>query len=133
MITLFLKNTMKSKTLIEKQLKRKTNSELVETIIACKKNEGWNKVAEIISGPRRNRIDVNLDELNDVDDKSKIVVVPGKVLSRGEINKKIKVVALSFSENGKVKLLKSGCEVLSILEEIKLNPSAKGVVIFGKK
>jgi hypothetical protein len=32
---------MKSKTLIEKQLKRKTNSELVETVIACKKNIEW--------------------------------------------------------------------------------------------
>ena len=57
------------------------------------------------------------------------VVVPGKVLSNGEINKKIRIVALSFSKEAEEKLGKKKCEVVSILEEIKVNPKAEGIKI----
>jgi len=46
---------MKSKTKISKQLERKSNSKLGETILAGKKNEAWMSVAGILSGPRRIR------------------------------------------------------------------------------
>ena len=120
---------MKTKSKIEKQLQRKTNSVLVETIIACKKNKNWIKVAEILSGPRKNRINLNLEELNKKVKDEKIVVVAGKILSQGELDKKIKIVALGFSERAKEKISKSGSEALTILEEIKKNPEAKGVKI----
>jgi len=120
---------MKSKTLIEKQITRKTNSELVETIISAKKNVQWLGVAGILSTPRRKRVNINLDEIDKNTKEGEIVVIPGKVLSKGEMNKKIKVIAFNFSENAKTKLLKSKCEISNILEEIKKNPEAKGVKI----
>ena len=120
---------MKTKSKIEKQLQRKTNSKLVETIIICKKNKAWLKIAEILSGPRKNRANLNLEELNKKVKDEKIIVVPGKILSQGELDKKIKVVALDFSERAKEKLNKSGAEVFTILEEIKKNPEAKGIKI----
>ena len=123
---------MKTKSKIEKQLQRKTNSQLVETIIACKKNKAWLKIAEILSGPRKNRLNLNLNELNKKIKDEKVVVVPGKVLSQGELDKKIKVVALDFSEKATEKIKKSGIETLTILEEIKKNPEAKGVKILKK-
>jgi len=123
---------MKTKSKIEKQLQRKTNSSLVETIIACKKNKAWLKVAEILSGSRKNRTNLNLEELNKKVEDEKIIVVPGKILSQGELDKKIKIVALGFSEKAREKLKKSGTETLTILEEIKKNPEAKGVKILGK-
>lgn len=123
---------MKTKSKIEKQLQRKTNSVLVETIIACKKNKAWLKIAEILSGPRKNRTNLNLEELNKKIKDEKTVVVPGKILSQGELDKKIKIVALGFSEKAKEKLKKSGTETLIILEEIKKNPEAKGVKILKK-
>ena len=123
---------MKTKSKIEKQLQRKTNSVLVETIIACKKNKAWLKIAEILSGPRKNRTNLNLEELNKKIKDEKIVVVPGKILSQGELDKKIKIVALGFSEKAEEKLKKSGTETLIILEEIKKNPEAKGVKILEK-
>ena len=55
---------MKSKTKIEKQMQKKTSSRLVETIIAAKKNKAWNRVAESLSGPRRKRMNLNLNEIN---------------------------------------------------------------------
>jgi len=120
---------MKSKTLIEKQLKRKTNTELVKTIIATKKNKNWLKIAEILSGPRKNRKNINLEKLNEESADGKTIVIPGKVLSQGGIRKKMKVAALGFSEKAKEKLLKAKCDISDILEEIKKNPEAKGIKI----
>ena len=123
---------MKSKTKIEKQLQRKDGVELVKTIIAAKKNKSWIKIAEILSGPRKNRINLNLNEIDKKVEEEDIVVIPGKVLSQGGVNKKIKIVALNFSDKAKEKLLKSKCEILSIIEEIKKNPAGKGIKILEK-
>lgn len=123
---------MKSKTKISKQLERKSNSKLMETIIAGKKNDSWNQVAGLLSGPRRKRICINLEEISKNSKAGETVLIPGKVLSQGEINKKIKVVAFNFSEKAKEKLLSAKCEMISILDEIKLNPSAKGIKIIKK-
>lgn len=120
---------MKSKTLIGKQLQRKRNPELVETLLSAKKNDSWLDVAGILSGPRRKMINLNLDELNESVKEGEKIVVPGKILSQGEMEKKAKIVSLNFSEKAKEKLLKAGCEVSNILEEIKSNPSAKGLRI----
>jgi large subunit ribosomal protein L18e len=122
---------MKSKTKIEKQSQKKRNSDLVETIRLAKKSKAWIKEADILSRPRRKSISLNLSE---IDDKTKtgVAVVPGKVLSQGELNKKIKVVALAFSEKAKEKLTKSKNHPTFILEEIKKNPSAKGIKILEK-
>ena len=123
---------MKSKTKIEKQLKSKTNTELVETIIAAKKNKEWVKVANILSGPRKKRINLNLEEIDKEVKDGESIVIAGKVLSQGELNKKIKIIALNFSEKAKEKLLKSKCDIQYILNEIKKNPDAKGVRIWQK-
>jgi len=86
-------------------------------------------VAEIISYPRRKRINMNLDKIDKETKAGESIIIPGKVLSQGEISKKIKIVALGFSENAKEKLLKHGCEISTIKEEIKKNPNANGLKI----
>lgn len=124
---------VKSKTLIEKQLQRKKNPELVKTLLAAKKNDSWLEIASILSKPKRKRINLNLSEINKKTKDEKKILIPGKVLSQGEINKKIKVISLSFSEKAKEKLLKAGCQISNILEEIKSNPSAQGIKILKEK
>ena len=116
---------MKTKTKIDKQIQKKSSKELVETIIAAKKKDKWLKVARILSGPRRKAVSLNLEEINENSKDGETIIVPGKVLSQGEMNKKIKIVALSFSEKAKEKLLKSKIPSLSIIEEIKKNPDIK--------
>jgi large subunit ribosomal protein L18e len=124
---------MKTKTKIDKQIQKKSNKELVETIIAAKKKDKWLKVARILSGPRRKAISLNLEEINENSKDGETIIVPGKVLSQGEMDKKIKIVALSFSEKAKEKLLKSKIPSLSIIEEIKKNPDIKrGRILTGK-
>jgi len=123
---------MKTKTLLEKQLRRKENPILVETIIAAKKNENWKEVASVLSGSQKNRPNINLEDVNKEAKDGEIVVVPGKVLSQGDVSNKLKVVALNFSDKAREKLLKAGCEVSNMLEEIKSNPEAKGIRILKK-
>ena len=57
------------------------------------------------------------------------MLIPGKVLSQGKVNKKLKVIALDFSEKAKEKLLSEKCQVTYIIDEIKSNASAKGIKI----
>jgi large subunit ribosomal protein L18e len=116
---------MKTKTKIDKQIQKKSNKELVETIIAAKKKDEWLKVARILSGPRRKAVSLNLEEINENSKDGEIIIIPGKVLSQGEISKKIKIVALGFSKKAEEKLLKSKIPSLSIIEEIKKNPHIK--------
>lgn len=124
---------MRSKSKIEKKLQKKTNSILVETIIAAKKKKEWNPVADILSSPRRKRINLNLEDIEKKTKDGEHVVIPGKVLSQGELNKKIKITAMNFSEKAREKLLKSKIEVSNMLDEIKKNPSAKGIKILTNK
>lgn len=123
---------MKSKTIIEKQLQKKKNKELVETIITAKKNETWLGVASTLAGPRRNRSNINLEEIDKKAEEGETIVVPGKVLSGGDVSKKIKIASLNFSEKAKEKLLKAGIELSNILEEIKKNPQAKNIKVLKK-
>jgi len=120
---------MKSNSKIENQLNKKTNSELVDTIIAAKKKKNWKEVAEILSGPRKRRKNLNLGEINKEIKEGEIVVVPGKILSQGEIEKKIKIVALDFSNKAKEKILNAKGDIIKIIDEIKKNPEAKGIKI----
>ena len=120
---------VKTRTQLEKSLKRKTNSELVKTLIASKKNDKWLVVASIASYPRRSRVEVNLDKLNEDADDKKMNVVPGKVLSQGTLTKKVNVCALAFSEKAKEKILNAGGKVSLLADEIKSNPEAKDINI----
>ena len=55
---------MKSKTKISKQAKRKTNLDLVKTISESKKSKSWLDVAAALSSPVKNRVALNLSEIN---------------------------------------------------------------------
>ncbi|MBS3094134.1 50S ribosomal protein L18e [Candidatus Pacearchaeota archaeon] len=118
---------MKTKTKIEKQLTRKTNPVLVETIILAKKNPAWKRIAEVISSPRKQKREKNLDEISKSSKEGEGIIIPGKVLSQGELNKKLKIVALTFSEAAREKILNHKGEAITIFDEIKKNPEAKNL------
>jgi len=115
-----------SKTQISKRTKRKTKSELVETINLAKKNNQI-VLAKKLSGPTRLQSKINLTDLNKL--KENKIIVVGKVLSKGEISKKIEVAALGFSESAKEKLGKSGSKAVSIKEFLKDNKNLEGIKI----
>ena len=118
---------MKSKSRIERKAKRKTSPSLMEAIRESKKLENWNQVSDLISSPKRKSIILNLSQINEMSKDGESVVVPGKVLSQGEIGKKIRLIALRFSKMAEEKLLKSKTEFSYIRDEIKKNPQAKNL------
>jgi len=120
---------MKSKTQIDKQAKIKRNPELIETIIKAKKNEKWLGIASILSQPRKRKVQVNLEKIEKESKEGDTILVPGKVLGLGDITKKIRIAALSFSQEAEKKLKAEKCDIISIIEEIKKNPKAQGVKI----
>ncbi|MEK6893513.1 MAG: 50S ribosomal protein L18e [Nanoarchaeota archaeon] len=118
-----------SKTKIKKHLRKKTNPDIIETINLAKEQKSWLALAKIISGSTKNYSSINLDEINKQAAAGDIIVIPGKVLGMGEITKKFKISALAFSTSAKEKIKKEKIEYGFIFEEIKKNPSAKGVKI----
>jgi len=120
-----------SKTRINRKMKRKTNADLAETIFHAKKLAHWNQIANLISRPRRKNISMNIDQIDKVTKEGDTVVVPGKVLSNGNVTKKIRVCALNFSEGARKKLKEKKCEVVTIKEEMKINSKAQGIKVLG--
>ena len=116
-----------SKTKIKNQLKRKSSPEIRDTISLALKNKNWNNIAKMLSTPKRRRVQVNLLNIEKETSIGDTVVVPGKILSKGEITKKIRICALSYSATALQKIKKSKTDAVSIIDEIKKNPRAEGI------
>jgi large subunit ribosomal protein L18e len=98
----------------------------VRTINLAKKNNLL-ELAKKLSGPTRKQKDINMDHLNKLEEKNILIV--GRVLGDGDLNKKMSISALGFSKQAKEKLKKAGCEFKLINQEIIDNPTLKGVKI----
>lgn len=66
----------------------------------------WSDLAEKLSKPTRGKIEVNIDSIEKVakNHKGKTLVVPGKLLSRGELTQKVTVVAAAASASAQEKI-----------------------------
>ena len=116
---------MKSRTLIDRQLQRKTNPELVETIMKAKKNGLWVEVAGMLSCPARRMTNANLDEIDKKAKDGEVVVVAGKVLGTGSLTKRVKLIAFAFSKSAEDKLKKAKIDYSMIKDEIDRNQRTK--------
>jgi len=72
------------------------------------KSNFWLRIAEDLQKPSRSRVIVNLSKINRVCDEGETVIVPGKVLAAGELEKNITVIAYQFSGNAKKKIADKG-------------------------
>lgn len=87
----------------------------------------WHRIAEEMSRPSRQRRSVNIDTIQSACNDGEIALVPGKVLSNGELTKKVTVAAFQFSQSAKDKLKNT----ITIKELMAKNPKGKGVRIVG--
>jgi large subunit ribosomal protein L18e len=116
---------------------KKTNPILVSLIQELKKQSNeleapiWKDIAKRLEKPSKNWPIVNLKRISTHTSEKEIALIPGKVLSTGNLTKKIQIAAWSFSEKARVKIKKSGGKCLSIEELIKSNPKGKDVRILG--
>ncbi len=86
----------------------------------------WKRVAEDLEKPTRERREVNTYKIERYANDGETIVVPGKVLGSGEVKKKVKVAAMSFSQSAKKKVV-----TMSIRDLMKENPKGKNVRILG--
>ncbi|MGK0208783.1 MAG: large subunit ribosomal protein L18e [Patescibacteria group bacterium] len=113
-----------SKTKIEKRMQQKKDNTLIETIIKLKKTNP--ELAKDLARPKRRWPGVNLKELSHVEGD---VVVPGKVLSAGDLSVEKRIVAWSFSEKARTKIAENNGTAILITEEIIKNPELNGLSI----
>jgi large subunit ribosomal protein L18e len=118
-----------SKTRLSWLASKKSNPQLKDTILLFKKQKDpfWHYVAKLLARPKRKSIEVNLEKIDRLSKENSTVLVAGKVLGKGEINKKIKLSAFNISEQAKEKLKESGSSFLELEELLQKSPDVKDI------
>src|SRR3989344_4055508 len=124
-----MKMSVISNTKLKARIVRKTNPEIAEVIKSANKNEAWKGMAKILSGATQKYSSVNLSQIDKETKTGDTVIIPGKVLSSGDLSKKVRICALSISNSAREKLKKTKSEFALIKEEIKINKKAEGLKV----
>jgi large subunit ribosomal protein L18e len=115
----------------------KTNPALTALIHELKKqaidNDApiWKDIALRLQKSSKNWSEVNLDRINKYTNEKEIALIPGKVLSDGNLTKKVTIAAWSFSGKSQEKIKNAGGNYMTISELIKSNPKGKDIRILG--
>ncbi|MBS3159503.1 50S ribosomal protein L18e [Candidatus Woesearchaeota archaeon] len=107
-----------------------SNESLKELIILMRKNKSkfWKRIRLELEKSNRRKKPVNIDKINMYTNEKEIAVVPTKVLSEGELTKKITISAFQFSKKAREKINKRG-KAIDIKELLEKNPNGKGIRI----
>jgi len=90
----------------------------------------WRDIAKRLEKPRRDYATVNLSKINRYSLANDTIIVPGKVLSAGEIEKPVTIAALGFSKKASEKINSQvKCKCVGIEELMEINPKGSGVKI----
>ena len=114
---------------------RKTDPTLLALISDLKAKERetgaaiWRDIAVRLEKPRRNWAETNLSKLERYAQDGDIILVPGKVLAAGSIEKKITVAAYSFSEAAANGIVAAGGKAVTIRDLMAENPKGSKVRI----
>jgi len=122
---------MISRTHIKSRMVNKTNTLVKDTINAALKTKSktWHTVAQKLSAATRKHNPINLNKIDKITTTGDTLVILGKVLGGGDVTKKLRLCALSFSGSALDKLKKTRSETVTVLEEITKNPKANGVKV----
>lgn len=89
----------------------------------------WKTIAEKLEKSRRKRIEVNLSDIERNTKENDTIIVPGKILSSGDLTKPVRIAAWQLSKEAREKIEISKGKCLTIEELIKENPKGAGVKI----
>ena len=115
----------------------KSNPILLQLIKDLKKQSNekdvgiWKDIALRLEKSSKNWPVVNLDRIDAYIKDKEIALIPGKVLSSGNLTKKITIAAWSFSDKSYEKIRKAGGNTISINELMKNNPKGENIRILG--
>jgi large subunit ribosomal protein L18e len=117
---------------LEPQNMSKTNprlNSLIAELNAVSRDSGanvWADIADRLEKPRRTHAEVNLGRIERYAREDETVVVPGKVLGSGVLQKNVTVAAVDFSSTARTKIEQVGDAVT--LEQIaEQNPDGSNV------
>ncbi len=114
----------------------KTNQHLKNLVVDLYKHSSenktniWKRVADDLLMPARKHRLVNLFKLDMYAKEGETVLIPGKVLGTGDINRKLTVAAFSFSKSAVEKIKNAKGNVMTINELMQKNPKGKDVRLF---
>jgi large subunit ribosomal protein L18e len=112
-----------------------TNPQLIELISLLRKTSKeqdapiWADVADYLAHNRRQRVVVNLSNINRNTEKSEVVIVPGKILASGALDHTITVASFEASDAAKAKIDASKSTFVTIQELLEKNPKGSKVKI----
>ena len=86
----------------------------------------WQDVADRLEKPRRTHAEVNLGRIERYAREEETVVVPGKVLGSGVLQKDVTVAAVDFSSSARTKIERVG-ETVALEELVADNPEGSNV------
>jgi len=110
----------------------KTNprlSSLIADLKSAARHSGggvWGDVAERLEKPRRTHAEVNLGRIERYAQEDETVVVPGKVLGSGVLQKEVTVAAVDFSSTAATKIDQVG-ETTTLEQAVEDNPEGSNV------
>lgn len=107
-----------------------TNPELAKLIEELRKLKTpfHSQLAKHLGKPMRNKKGVTLFKINKTAAEGDNVFVPTKVLSTGELNKRVNIYAWRYSSSAKEKIAKSGGRALKLNDALKDNVKGRIVV-----
>jgi large subunit ribosomal protein L18e len=116
---------------------KKANPELQKLIemlrrTSAKEDVGtWKCIAATLAGSTKKRPAVNISRINRYAQENEVIVIPGKVLASGELDKAVQVAAYQYSAEARAKIEQAKGKALTLFELMEKNPKAKDVRILG--
>ncbi len=119
-----------SKTKIKKRIEKKSNPEVRKLIIFLNKQPKpiWHQIAKHLSYPVSKSVQINISEINKITKPDEVIVVPGKILSKGLLNHKLTIATFKISKKAREKLIKKA-DILTIKELADKISQFKGINI----
>ena len=110
---------------------QKTNQQLKGLISELKKRKEpiWKKIAQELSRGAKNKRQVNLSKISRHAEPGDMIIIPGKVLSGGEIKTQLTIAAFQFSQTAREKIEKAGSKTMAIDELMKANPKGTKIKV----
>lgn len=113
----------------------KTNPKLVQLIKDLKETSRdndapiWRDVAKRLEKPSKTWAEVNLSLIQRHAEDDETIIIPGKVLGAGYLNKKVTVGSFKASDSAKRDIESAGGEYMHIRELMDKNPDGSGIKI----
>jgi large subunit ribosomal protein L18e len=96
---------------------------------AAKENHAdiWRQASMMLSSTKAQRVEISLGRMSRIAEAGSTLLVPGKVLGDGILDKKLVVGAFSFSTTARTKIEAAGGSALSLEQLVKKHPKGSGI------